>query len=227
MAAAQPWLPLFTHRGQRCSVWVAHTSRRNALTLTFQVLFFTHAFYPPTPLSLRSAQSPTLFCLVLFSTTLRWPLCGNAGKTDACDCRMDLLSGQSLEPSPSGQCGLWTATYTCRNSRSQARDGQTDGQTDRARKSHRPDPAFKHRCRAENFTALKSPKLVDEEAEGDAEPQHHNITAGRAPTSLKFSFTVQAKRQLCNVFTIDHLQPWKKGEYMYICIHIHLYTYIM
>lgn len=68
MAAARPWLPLFTHRGQRCSVWVAHTSRRNALTLTFQVLFFTYAFYPPTPLC--SAQSLTLFCLVLFSTTL-------------------------------------------------------------------------------------------------------------------------------------------------------------
>lgn len=51
--------------------------------------------------------------------------CGTTGKTGASDCRgKGLVSGQSLELSPSGQCALWTATYTCRNSRSRARGGR-------------------------------------------------------------------------------------------------------
>lgn len=131
MAAAWPWLPLFTHRGQRCSVWVAHTSRRNALTLTFQVLFFTYAFYPPTPLSLCSAQSLTLFCLVFFSMTLcarhsveprgrRTPLIvgGASWVANPLSCRP--AAGVAFEQQP-----------THRNSHSQARGGQTDRRSEK------------------------------------------------------------------------------------------------
>lgn len=128
MAAAWPWLPLFTHRGQRCSVWVAHTSRRNALTLTFQVLFFTYAFYPPTPLSLCSAQSLTLFCLVFFSMTL----CARHS-VEPRGRRTPLIVGGGPHewPIPWAVAVAFEQQPTHRNSHSQARGGQTDGRSEK------------------------------------------------------------------------------------------------